>query len=167
MFSGPPGNLFSIFMNVVFTSSFLHLCYIMCIFLYGVYEKSGKINKTQKTPKKPNKTQKKTQPLPYKRSDWDRVFLGYTPPPPPSQIFKYFGECSQFHKIINKARKVARHLVLHSFKYSCRDVTSFLFSNSLMILEISSLLQEHATTYSITQIISKTSIGIHLLTNRL
>ena len=48
--------------------------------LYRVYEKSGKINKTQKTPKKPNKTQK-TQPLPYKRSDWDRVFLGYTPPP--------------------------------------------------------------------------------------
>ena len=76
MFSGPPGNLFSIFMNGVFTSSFLHLCYNMCIFLYGVYEKSGKINKTQKYPKKPNKT----QPLPYKRSDWDRVFLGYIPP---------------------------------------------------------------------------------------
>ena len=49
----------------------------MCILLYRVYEKSGKINKTQKNPKKP----KKTQPLPYKRSDWDRVFLGYTPPP--------------------------------------------------------------------------------------
>ena len=77
MFSGPPGNSFSIFMNVVFTSSFLHLCYNMCILLYRVYEKSGKINKTQKTPKKHNKT----QPLPYKTSDWDRVFLGYTPPP--------------------------------------------------------------------------------------
>ena len=57
MFSGPPGNLFSIFMNGVFTSSFLHLCYNMCIFLYRVYEKSGKINKTQKTPKKPEKPQ--------------------------------------------------------------------------------------------------------------
>ena len=48
----------------------------MCILLYRVYEKSGKVNKT---PKKPKKTQK-TQPLPYKRSDRDRVFLGYTPP---------------------------------------------------------------------------------------
>ena len=76
MFSGPPGNLFSIFMNDAFTSSFVYLCYNMCIFLYRVYGKSGKINKTQKKPKKP----KKTQPLPYKRSDWDRVFLGYTPP---------------------------------------------------------------------------------------
>ena len=79
MFSGPPGNLFSIFMNVVFTSSFLHLCYNMCILLYRVYEKSGKINKTRKNPKNPIKPIK-TQPLPYKRSDWDRVFLGYTPP---------------------------------------------------------------------------------------
>ena len=59
MFSGPPGNLFSIFMNVVFTSSFLHLFYNMCILLYRVYEKSGKINKT---PKKPKKTQKNPTP---------------------------------------------------------------------------------------------------------
>ena len=28
MFSGPPGNLFSIFTNVVLTSSFVHLCYL-------------------------------------------------------------------------------------------------------------------------------------------
>ena len=32
MFSGPPGNLFSILTNVVFTSSFVYLCYNMCIF---------------------------------------------------------------------------------------------------------------------------------------
>ena len=75
-------------MNVVFTSSFLHLCYNMCILLYRVYKKSGKINKTQKNPKKPNETQK-TQPLPYKRSDWDRVFLGYIPPPPKTQVQEY------------------------------------------------------------------------------
>ena len=40
MFSGPPSNLFSIFMNGVFTSSFLHLCYNMCIFLYGEIRKN-------------------------------------------------------------------------------------------------------------------------------
>ena len=62
MFSGPPGNLFSIFMNVVFTSSFLNLCYNMCIFLYRVYEKSGKINKTQKNPKNPIKPKKNPTP---------------------------------------------------------------------------------------------------------
>ena len=42
MFSGPAGNLFSIFTNVVLTSSFVHLCYNMCIFSHCVYEKSAK-----------------------------------------------------------------------------------------------------------------------------
>ena len=80
MFSGPPGNLFSIFMNVVFTSSFLHLCYNMCILLYRVYEKSGKINKTRKNPIKP----KKTQPLPYPYPIKGQTGIGFfwvTPPP--------------------------------------------------------------------------------------
>ena len=42
MFSGPPSNLFSIFMNVLFTSSFVHLFYNMCIFSHCVYKKSAK-----------------------------------------------------------------------------------------------------------------------------
>ena len=51
MFSGPPVTLFSIFTNVVFTSSFVHLCYNMCIFSHCVHEKSAKIKfKTQKKP---------------------------------------------------------------------------------------------------------------------
>ena len=64
MFSGPPGNLFSIFTNVVFTSSFVYLCYKMYIFSHCVYKKSAKIIffKTQKNPKKPNKTQKNPTP---------------------------------------------------------------------------------------------------------
>ena len=133
---------------------------ISCAYSYMEYMRNQeKLIKPKKTRKNPIKPKKKPNPYPIKGQTGIGFF--WVTPPPPSQIFKYFGECSQFHKIINKARKVARHLVLHSFKYSCRDVTSFLFSNSLMILEISSLLQEHATTYSITQIISKTSIGIH------
>ena len=47
-------------------------------------EKLIKPKQTQKNPIKP----KKTQPLPYKRSDWDRVFLGYTPPPPADFLIK-------------------------------------------------------------------------------
>ena len=43
MFSGPPGNLFSILTNVVFISSFVYLCYNMCIFSHCVYKKSAKI----------------------------------------------------------------------------------------------------------------------------
>ena len=65
MYSGPPGNLFSIFTNVVFTSSFVYLCYNMCIFSHCVYKKSAKIInffKTQKKPKKTNKTQKNPTP---------------------------------------------------------------------------------------------------------
>ena len=65
MFSGPPGNLFSILTNVLFTSSFVYLCYNMCIFSHCVYKKSAKIInffKTQKNPKKTNKTQKNPTP---------------------------------------------------------------------------------------------------------
>ena len=62
MFSGPPGNLFSIFMNVVFTSSFLHLCYNMCILLYNYIE----YTRNQEKLIKPKKTRKNTiKPNPY------------------------------------------------------------------------------------------------------
>ena len=45
MFSGPPGNLFSILTNVVFTSSFVYLCYnmiyvITCAYSHIVYTKN-------------------------------------------------------------------------------------------------------------------------------
>ena len=53
----------------------------MCILLYRVYEKSGKINKTQKNPKKPNKTQKKPNPYPIK-GQTGIGFFWVTPPPP-------------------------------------------------------------------------------------
>ena len=49
MFSGPPGNLFSILTNVVFISSFVYLCYNMCIFSHCVYKKSAKIINFEKT----------------------------------------------------------------------------------------------------------------------
>ena len=79
MFSGPPGNLFSILTNVVFTSSFVYLCYNMCIFSHCVYKKSAKIInflKTQKNPIKPKKTQ------PYPRKGQTGIgFFWVTPPP--------------------------------------------------------------------------------------
>ena len=66
MFSGPHGNLFSILTNVVFTSSFVYLCYNMCIFSHCVYKKSAKIinflKTKKKTEKKPNQTQKNPTP---------------------------------------------------------------------------------------------------------
>ena len=77
MFSGPPGNLFSILTNVVFTSSFVYLCYNMCIFSHCVYKKLLiflKPKKTRKNPKKPN-------PYPRKGQTGIGFFLGYTPPP--------------------------------------------------------------------------------------
>ena len=37
MFSGPPGNLFSIFTNVVFTSSFVQIHVITCAYSHIVY----------------------------------------------------------------------------------------------------------------------------------
>ena len=83
MFSGPPGNLFSILTNVVFTSSFVYLCYNMCIFSHCVYKKSAKIInffKTQKNPKKPNKTQKKPNPYP-RKGQTGIGFFWVTPPP--------------------------------------------------------------------------------------
>ena len=61
----------------------LHLFYIdviTCAYCYIEYTRNQeKLIKPKKLRKKPT-TPKKTQPLPYKRSDWDRVFLGYTPP---------------------------------------------------------------------------------------
>ena len=83
MFSGPLGYLFSILTNVVFTSSFVYLCYSMCIFSHCVYKKSAKIInffKTQKTPKKPNKTQKKPNPYP-RKGQTGIGFFWVTPPP--------------------------------------------------------------------------------------
>ena len=83
MISGPPGNLFSILTNVVFTSSFVYLCYSMCIFSHCVYKKSAKIInflKTQKNPKKPNKTQKKPNPYP-RKGQTGIGFFWVTPPP--------------------------------------------------------------------------------------
>ena len=54
----------------------------MCIFLYRVYEKSGKINKTQKKTKKKTIKPKKTQPLPYKaiKGQTGIGFFWVTPP---------------------------------------------------------------------------------------
>ena len=76
MFSGPPGNLFSILTNVVFISSFVYLCYNMCIFSHCVYKKSAKIinfEKNQLNPKKPN---------PYPRKGQTGIgFFWVTPPP--------------------------------------------------------------------------------------
>ena len=57
MFSGPPGNFFSILTNVVFTSSFVYLCYNMCIFSQCVYKKSAKIINFLKTQKEIKKKQ--------------------------------------------------------------------------------------------------------------
>ena len=82
MFSGLPGNLFSIFMNVVFTS-FLQLYVITCAYSYIEYTGNQEKLIKRKNPIQP----KKTQPLPYKRSDWDRVFLGY---PPPNECYVEF-----------------------------------------------------------------------------
>ena len=79
MFSGPPGNLFSILTNVVFTSSFVYLCYNMCIFSHCVYKKSAKIINFLKTRKKPIKPKK---PNPYPRKGQTGIgFFGLHPPP--------------------------------------------------------------------------------------
>ena len=79
MFSGLPGNLFSIFTNVEFTSSFLHLCYNMCIFSYCVYEKSANINFLE--PQKNTKTIKPKKPNPHPRKgQTGKVFFWLTPP---------------------------------------------------------------------------------------
>ena len=75
MFSGPPGNLFSILTNAVFISSFVYLCYNICIFSHCVYKKSAKIINFEKT---------------QKRSDWDRVFWVTPPPPPPPSDVEIF-----------------------------------------------------------------------------
>ena len=64
MFSGPLGNLFSILKNVVFISSFVYLCYNMCIFSHCVYKKSAKIinfEKNQLNPKNPTPTLEKVR----------------------------------------------------------------------------------------------------------
>ena len=55
-----------------------------CVYSHIVYTKNQQKLLIFLKPKKPRKNPikpKKTQPLPYERSDWDRVFLGYTPPP--------------------------------------------------------------------------------------
>ena len=80
MFSGPTGNLFCIFTNVVFTSSFEHiLSYNICTFSHCVYKKSAKIISFK--PKITNKNPK-TNPHPRKGQTgiW---FFGLHPPPPP------------------------------------------------------------------------------------
>ena len=81
MFSGPPGNLFSILTNVVFISSFVYLCYNMCIFSHCVYKKSAKIINFEKNPIKPKK------PNPYPRKGQTGIgFFWVTPPPPHSAV---------------------------------------------------------------------------------
>ena len=62
MFSGLPSNLFSILTNVVFISSFVYLCYNMCIFSH--------CEQKLLILKKPNKTQKNPTPT------LEKVILG-------------------------------------------------------------------------------------------
>ena len=81
MFSGPPGNLFSILTNDVFTSSFVYLCYNMCIFSHCVYKKSAKIInffKIRTNPKKPN---------PYPRKGQTGIGFFWVTPPLPHDSF--------------------------------------------------------------------------------
>ena len=100
MFSGPPGNLFSILTNVVFTSSFVYLCYNICIFSHCVYKKSAKIINFFKTQKKTIKP-KKPNPYPIKGQTGIGFFWVIPPPPPPQMIpFWVGGEILPFSEMI-------------------------------------------------------------------
>ena len=86
MFSGPPGNLFFILTNVVFTSSFVYLCYNMCIFSHCVYKKTAKIINFLKTQKKTRKNPIKPNPYPRKGQTGIGFFWVTPPPPPPPNV---------------------------------------------------------------------------------